>query len=60
MSMSPEECGEKTVAAMLANEFEPVISIEPAKQAMLIRQKDPLEFTRRMAALMKWMEKQDG
>ncbi|MEO8223574.1 MAG: SDR family NAD(P)-dependent oxidoreductase [Gammaproteobacteria bacterium] len=59
MSMSAEECGEKTVAAMLANEFEPVISIEPARQAMLIRQRDPLEFTRRMSALMKWMEKQD-
>lgn len=60
MSMSADECGEKTIAALLANEFEPVISIEPAKQAMLLRQKDPQEFTRRMAALMKWMEKQDG
>ena len=55
--MSAEECGERAVAAMLANEYEPVISIEAAKQAMVLKQQDPLAFTQRMAGLMKWMQK---
>ena len=42
---------------MLVDEYEPVISIEEAKQAMLIKQQDPKAFTQRMAGLMKWMEK---
>lgn len=56
VGMSAEECGEQVVTAMLANEYEPVISIEEAKQAMLIKQQDPEAFTQRMAGLMKWME----
>ena len=56
VGMSPEECGEQTIAAMLANEYEPVISIDEAKQAMLIKQQDPVAFTQRMAGMMKWME----
>jgi short-subunit dehydrogenase len=57
VGMSAEECGRHVVSAMLADEHEPVISIEPAKQAMLIRQTDPLAFTQRMANMMKWMSK---
>jgi short-subunit dehydrogenase len=55
--MSAEECGAQVVEALLANEYEPVISIEQATQAMRIKQQDPAAFTQRMAALMKWMEK---
>ncbi len=53
--MSAEECGAQVVEAMLGNEYEPVISIEEARQAMLIKQQDPEEFTQRMAGMMKWM-----
>jgi hypothetical protein len=55
--MSAEECGAQVVEALLANEYEPVISIEQATQAMRIKQQDPAAFTQRMAALMKWMER---
>ena len=57
VGMSAEECGEQVVEAMLVDEYEPVISIEQAKQAMLIKQQDPKAFTQRMAGMMKWMEK---
>ncbi|MEC9374930.1 MAG: SDR family NAD(P)-dependent oxidoreductase [Pseudomonadota bacterium] len=53
--ISAEECGERVVKAMLAEEYEPVISIDAAKQAMLIKQKDPKAFTKRMAGMMRWM-----
>ena len=53
--MSAEACGEEVVAALLANEYEPVISIEAAKQAMLTKQKDPILFTERMHKMMQWM-----
>jgi short-subunit dehydrogenase len=54
--MSAEECAEKTITAMLADEYEPVISIEAAAQAMKIKEKDPVEFTKRMHKVMQWME----
>jgi len=54
--MSAEECAERTLDAMLADEYEPVISIESAQQAMLTKQKDPVEFTQRMHKVMQWME----
>ncbi len=56
VGMSAEECGDQVVEAMLANEYEPVISIEAATQAMRIKQQDPVAFTERMAKMMKWME----
>jgi len=54
--MSAEECAERALDAMLADEYEPVISIESATQAMLTKQQDPVEFTRRMHKVMQWME----
>lgn len=55
--MTAEECGERVIAAMQADDYEAVISIDAAKQAMLIRQSDPRAFTQRMAKMMKWMQK---
>jgi dehydrogenase/reductase SDR family protein 7B len=57
VGMSAEECGDQVLEAMLANEYEPVISIEVATQAMKIKQQDPVAFTERMAGMMKWMDK---
>ena len=57
VGMSAEECGDQALEAMLANEYEPVISIEVAAQAMKIKQQDPVAFTERMAGMMKWMDK---
>ena len=36
-------------------EPEVLISIEEAKQALLLKEKDPVEFTERMAKMMEWM-----
>jgi hypothetical protein len=57
VGMSAEDCAAQVVDAMLANEYEPVISIAEAKQAMLLKQQDPEAFTQRMAGMMKWMAK---
>jgi len=54
--MSAEECAEHTIAAMQADEYEPVISIESASQALRIKQDNPREFTERMHKVMQWME----
>ena len=40
---------------MLIREYELVIGIEPALQAMQIRYKDPRAFVERMAGMMQWM-----
>ncbi len=53
--MSAEDCAERVVEAIVNREPEVVISIEEAKQAMLLKDKDPGEFTRRMVSLMEWM-----
>ena len=42
---------------MLNRDYELVIGIEAALQAMRIREKDPRAFVERMAGMMKWMEK---
>ena len=55
--MSAEECAERVVTGMLNREYELVIGIEPALQAMRIREKDPRAFVERMAGMMKWMDK---
>jgi short-subunit dehydrogenase len=53
--MSAEACAERVVEAIVNREPEVVISIEEAKQAMLLKDKDPQAFTERMANMMKWM-----
>jgi dehydrogenase/reductase SDR family protein 7B len=55
VGMTAEACAERVVAAIGAREPEVLISIEEAKQALLLKEKDPLEFTRRMAKMMEWM-----
>jgi short-subunit dehydrogenase len=52
-----EECAERVVDGLLKREYEMVIGIEPALQAMRIRQTDPAAFVQRMAEMMKWMKK---
>ena len=58
VGMSAEECGEQVVTAMLADEYEPVISIDQAKQALLTKHEDPRAFTERMHKMMQWMGKE--
>jgi hypothetical protein len=54
--MPAEECAERVVDGMLANEYELVIGIPAALQAMRIREQDPQAFVQRMAGMMKWMK----
>jgi short-subunit dehydrogenase len=54
--MSAEECAQRVVDGMLADEYEMVIGIEQALQAMRIREQDPKAFVQRMSGMMKWME----
>ncbi len=55
--MSAEECAEQALDAMLANDYEPIISIDSAIQALRTKERDPLEFTQRMHKVMQWMER---
>ena len=55
--ISAEECAERVVTGMLNRDYELVIGIEAALQAMRIREQDPRAFVERMAGVMKWMEK---
>ena len=55
--ISAVECAERVVEGMLNREYELVIGIEPALQAMRIKEKDPAAFVERMANMMKWMTK---
>ena len=57
LSITSEECGERVVEALINKEYEPVISIESALQAMRMKEKDPIEFTKRMHGMMSWMAK---
>ena len=57
MSITPVECGERVVEAMLNKEIEPIISIEPALEAMRLKDTDPAEFLKRMHGMMSWMAK---
>jgi len=54
--MPAEDCAEQVVEGMLANEYELVIGIPQALQAMQLRADDPRAFVERMAGMMKWME----
>ena len=53
--MTAEACAERVVEAIANREPEVVISIEEAKQAMLLKDRDPQAFTARMAGMLKWM-----
>ena len=55
--ISAEECAERVVDGLLRREYELVIGIEPALQAMRIRETDPAAFVQRMAGMMKWLNK---
>ena len=56
-SMSAEDCAEQVVDGLLRRDFEMVIGIEMALQALQIKDKDPAGFVQRMAGMMKWLEK---
>lgn len=53
--MPAEACAERVVQAIADREAEVVISIDEAKQAMLLKDKDPEAFTARMAKMLDWM-----
>jgi short-subunit dehydrogenase len=55
--MTAEACAERVVEALLAREQEVIISIEEAKQALLMKDQDPEVFTQRMAKMLAWMRK---
>lgn len=55
--MPAEECARRVVDGILAGEYEMVIGIEPALQAMRIRERDPRAFVQRMAGMMKWLNR---
>ena len=57
MSLTQEQGGERVLEALLNKEYEAIIAIEPALQAMRIKDKDPIEFTKRMHGMMAWMAK---
>jgi len=58
--ITAEECAERVVTGMLNRDYELVIGIEVALEAMRIREKDPHAFVERMAGMMKWMAKSQG
>lgn len=53
--ISAEECAARVVDGMLNREYELIIGIEPALQAMRIKEKDPAAFVERMVGMMRWM-----
>ncbi len=55
--MPAEECAKRVVDGILNDEYEMVIGIEAALQAMRLREQDPRAFVRRMAGMTKWMKK---
>ena len=57
LSITPEQCGERVVEAILNKEYEPIISIEPALEAMRLKDTDPVAFIQRMHGMMSWMAK---
>ena len=56
--ISAVECAERVVDGMLNREYELVIGIEPALQAMRLKDKDPDAFVERMVNMMKWMQEE--
>ena len=55
--MSAEHCAQQVVDGLLRRDYELVIGIETALQALKIKDKDPAAFVQRMAGMLKWLEK---
>ena len=55
--MSAEHCAEQVVDGLLRRDYELVIGIETALQALRIKDTDPVGFVKRMAGMLKWLEK---
>ncbi len=55
--MPAEACAERVVEGILNRDYELVIGIETALQAMKIKDKDPRAFVERMAGMLKWMDR---
>jgi short-subunit dehydrogenase len=49
------ECAERVVDGILNRDYELVIGIEPALQAMRLKEEDPVAFVERMVGMMRWM-----
>ena len=54
--MSAEDCAEQVVDGLLRRDYEMVIGIETALQALQIKDSDPKAFVKRMAGMLKWLE----
>jgi len=54
--MSAEDCAEQVVDGLLRRDYEMVIGIETALQALQIKDSDPAAFVKRMAGMLKWLE----
>lgn len=54
--MSAEACAEQVVDGLLRRDYEMVIGIETALQALQIKDSDPAAFVKRMAGMLKWLE----
>ncbi len=55
--MSAEACAGQVVDGLLRRDYELVIGIETALQALKIKDTDPVGFVKRMAGMLKWLEK---
>jgi short-subunit dehydrogenase len=55
--ISAETCAEQVVDGILKREHELMIGIPVALEALTISRTDPAAFVKRMAGMMKWMEK---
>ena len=56
--ISAEACAERVVdEGLVGRGYELIIGIEPALQAMQIRQTDPALFVQRMAGMLKWLKR---
>jgi len=58
LKITPEECGERVMRAMLERQQETMICIEPTIEAARLSVEDPVAFTKRMVGVMKWMGSQ--
>ena len=54
--MSAEDCARQVVDGLLRRDYEMVIGIETALQALRIKDQDPTAFVKRMAGMLKWLE----
>ena len=54
--MSAEDCARQVVDGLLRRDYEMVIGIETALQALKIKDQDPTAFVQRMAGMLKWLK----